>query len=99
MEADDGGPSGEELWVSTAYTYFPWSHGPQNCPGEKFSKVEAVAVLACLFKGHRLAVKRELGEGEVAARERALACTNDVNLEILLRMRNADSVKLTCTAA
>lgn len=40
---------GEELLVPKQNTYFPWSDGPQNCPGYKFSEVEAVAVLACLF--------------------------------------------------
>lgn len=89
----------EELWTSTAHTYFPWSDGPQNCPGANFSKVEPVAVLACLLRGHRLGVKKAPGEAEEGAEKRAIDCTNNVNLEILLRMRNADSVKLTCTVA
>lgn len=89
--------SSEDLWTPPAHTYFPWSDGPQNCPGAKFSEVEAVAVLACLLKSHRLGVKKEPGEGDGAARERLLRCINDVNLEILLRMRDADRVKLVCT--
>lgn len=93
------GLTGEILWTPNPYTYFPWSDGPQNCPGEKFSKVEAVAVLSCLFGTHRLGVKREAGEGEDAARKRVVSCINDVNLEMLLRMRNADRVKLTCTVS
>ncbi|KAI2465758.1 cytochrome P450 [Annulohypoxylon bovei var. microspora] len=59
---------GEELLIPKRYTYFPWSDGPQNCPGRKFSEVEAVAVLACLFHSHRLDVKREAGESETARR-------------------------------
>lgn len=90
---------GEDLWTPPAYTYFPWSDGPQNCPGAKFSKVEAVAVLACLLKSHRLGIKKGPGEGGEAARERVIECINDVNLEILLRMRDADSVRLICTEA
>lgn len=54
-------------------------------------------MLACLFRGHGLGVKREPGEGEEAARKWAINCTNDVKLEIVLRIRNADSVKLTST--
>lgn len=91
--------SSEDLWIPPAHTYFPWSDGPQNCPGAKFSRVEAVAVLACLLKGHRIGVKKEADEAEEAARERAIRCTNDVNLEMLLRMRDADRVKLVCTEA
>jgi cytochrome P450 len=90
---------GEDLRTPVPHTYFPWSDGPQNCPGEKFSKVEAVAVLACLLKSHRLTVKKLPGEAEETARERAIKCTNDVNLEMLLRMRDADRVKLVCTKA
>lgn len=95
----DSRPGGEVLWTPPAHTYFPWSDGPQNCPGAKFSKVEAVAVLACLLNSHRLGVKQEPGEGTEAARERVIKCINDVNLEILLRMRDADRVKLVCTEA
>lgn len=87
----------EGLWTPPAHTYFPWSDGPQNCPGAKFSKVEAVAVLACLLNTHRLGIKKEPGEGERRARKRVIECINDVNLEILLRMRDADRVKLVCT--
>lgn len=90
---------GEKLWTPAPYTYFPWSDGPQNCPGEKFSKVEFVAVLACLFRKNRLEITKMPGEGNEAARDRVIRCINDVNLEILLRMRDADRVKLTCTAA
>ncbi|RYO83349.1 hypothetical protein DL764_009462 [Monosporascus ibericus] len=85
---------GEELLVPERGTYFPWSDGPQNCPGKKFAEVEAVAVLACLFKTHRFHVKAEAGEGQEEARQRALDCTKDINMEMLLRMTNADRVRL-----
>ncbi|KAI0440354.1 cytochrome P450 [Xylaria telfairii] len=90
---------GEELLVPRQNTYFPWSDGPQNCPGKKFSEVEAVAVLACLFQRHRLLVKQRPNESDEAARKRALACTHDVNMEMLLRMTNADQVTLICKQA
>ncbi|KAI1074872.1 cytochrome P450 [Whalleya microplaca] len=91
--------SDEELLVPRQSTYFPWSDGPQNCPGKKFAEVEAVAVLACIFKTHRLHIMKEVGESNEAAQQRALDCTNDVNMEMLLRMTNADQVKLICRAA
>ncbi|KAI1421603.1 hypothetical protein F5Y12DRAFT_800736 [Xylaria sp. FL1777] len=89
----------EELLVPQQNTFFPWSDGPQNCPGKKFAEVEAVAVLACLFGQHRLLVKKEAHETDEAAQKRALACTNDVNMEMLLRMTNADQVTLICKKA
>ncbi|KAJ8130037.1 hypothetical protein O1611_g3593 [Lasiodiplodia mahajangana] len=84
----------EQLLVPKENTFFPWSDGPQNCPGKKFAEVEAVAVLACLFKQNRLFVKKEAHESNEAAQKRALACTHDVDMELLLRMTNADQVTL-----
>jgi cytochrome P450 len=42
--------------------YFPWSDGPQNCPGAKFAQVEFIAVLACLLRDHRVEILRESDE-------------------------------------
>ncbi|KAJ0123287.1 hypothetical protein J7T55_011752 [Diaporthe amygdali] len=89
----------EELWEPAPNTYFPWSDGPQSCPGKKFVQVEVVAILACLFKSHRLSVKKNPGESEEAARARVISCVNEVNMEVILRMKDADRVKLLCTEA
>ena len=75
-------------------TFFPWSDGPQNCPGEKFSQVEFVAVLAVLFHNHRVSVVQVGNETAHEATERALAVTQDCNMELLLRMQDADQVRL-----
>lgn len=80
-------------------TYFPWSDGPQNCPGKKFIQVEAVAVLACLFKSHRLSVQAKAGESAQAARKRVVTCVNTVNMEVILRMEYTKELKLVCTEA
>jgi len=75
-------------------TFFPWSDGPQNCPGAKFAQVEFVAVLACLFRDHRVGIVPAPNESFANARKRVLAMTEDCDLELLLRMRNADKVRL-----
>jgi cytochrome P450 len=84
----------EALFTPMQSTYFPWSDGPQNCPGAKFAQVEFVAVLACLLRDHRVGVVHELNESFEKARKRALATTEDCDMELLLRMRNADKVRL-----
>ncbi|KAI0146292.1 putative cytochrome P450 [Xylariaceae sp. FL1272] len=89
----------EELIVPNKSIFFPWGDGPQICPGKKFAEVEAVAVLACLFRTHRLAVQKQAGESESAAIQRAIECSNDVDLEMLVRLRDADRVTLVCRAA
>ncbi|KAG8169916.1 hypothetical protein KVR01_000661 [Diaporthe batatas] len=94
-EADSsGGPGQEVLSDPTPNTYFPWSDGPQNCPGKKFSEVESVAILACLFRKSRLLVRKTPGETEESAKKRTLACINHANHDLLLRMEDPDQVKL-----
>ncbi|KAI0897018.1 cytochrome P450 [Annulohypoxylon nitens] len=80
-------------------TFFPWGDGPQVCPGKKFAEVEGVAVLASLFKAHRISVKKERGESDEHLRKRVEYCLNDVDLEMLLRLRDADRVMLKCEEA
>ncbi|KAF7953306.1 hypothetical protein EAE96_006517 [Botrytis aclada] len=84
----------EKVITPAGSTFFPWSDGPQNCPGQKFSQVEFVAVLAVLLRDHKVSVVQNDDESPQKARERALAVTQDCNLELLLRMRDADQVRL-----
>lgn len=77
-------------------TYFPWSDGPQNCPGAKFAQVEFVAVLACIFRDYRMRIVPTPNEDWTQAKGRALATTEDCDLGLLLRMRVADQVRITC---
>ncbi|KAK6064490.1 cytochrome P450 [Seiridium cupressi] len=88
----------EELLVPQRGTFFPWAEGPQSCPGKKFSQVEAVAVLAHLFRDHHVRPKMEVGETEGDAIARAKTCVDDVNYQFLLRMNNPELVKLECVA-
>jgi len=84
----------EALMTPRQSTYFPWSDGPQNCPGAKFAQVEFIAVLACLLRDHRVGILREKDESFESARARALATAEDCDMELLLRMRDAEKVRL-----
>jgi cytochrome P450 len=75
-------------------TYFPWSEGPMNCPGRKFSEVEFTAVIACLMRKHRLSIIREAGEDERQARQRVRQVVNDCDNQMLLKMRDPGRVTL-----
>ena len=86
----------ETILTPAPSTYFPWSDGPQNCPGAKFAQVEFVAVLARLLRHHRLEVVKEPGESIEMARKRVLANTEHCDLELLLRMKDADKVRIRC---
>lgn len=82
----------EHLLVPEKGTYFPWSDGPRNCPGKKFAQVEFVAVMATLFRNHRVQPIARPGETQGQARRRVLGVVKDSNVELLLQMRDPDSV-------
>lgn len=88
--------SQETLVEAKQSTFFPWSDRPQDCPCKTFAQVEFVAVLACLLRDHRINVIMNPGESFPAARNRLLATTEDCDMELLLRMRNADRVRVEC---
>ena len=56
--------------------------------------MEFVAVLARLLRHHRLEVVKEPGESIEKARKRVLATLEDCDLELLLRMKDADKVRI-----
>ncbi|KAJ5108016.1 cytochrome P450 [Penicillium angulare] len=86
----------ERLITPARCTYFPWSEGAQNCPGNKFSQVEFVAVMAHLLRDHRIHAVPNPGETTGQLQSRILAVTRDVDLQLLIRMRDADRVQLSC---
>lgn len=101
MAGPAGPGSGEEGLVTPDQAVFlPWGEGPQACPGRKVAEVEEVAVLACLLKSHRLAIKKKYaGESDEAVHRRFEKCVNDVDCEMLVRLRDGDQITLTCTKA
>lgn len=75
-------------------TFVPWAAGPRVCPGRKFSQVEFTAVVACLFKKHRVQPVLEPGETGAEASQRILRVVEDSGLEVTLRMKHPELIKL-----
>jgi cytochrome P450 len=87
----------DELLVPPRDTFLPWSDGPQNCLGMKFSQVEFVAVLARLLFHHRLqVVKERQTESDAEATDRVWKAANQCDAQMLLRLVNPDRVRLSC---
>ena len=63
-------PEDEVLINPAKGTFVPWADGPRNCPGQKFSQVEFVAVMATLFSSYRakpvLSKEHSAGEAQRA---------------------------------
>lgn len=90
----------ETFFVPSKNIFVPWGEGPQICPGRRLSEVGAVAVLACLFRAHRLRIKNDSdGESDEATYGRFDKCVDDVDLVMLVRLKNADQVTLICEEA
>lgn len=87
----------EEIWDPDKTIYFPWSDGPLSCLGRKLSEVEFVAVLACILQKHRLSAKPKFeGETEQQIRQRVGKITNEASFEMLLKVIDADRVRVVC---
>jgi cytochrome P450 len=89
----------EKLVTPVRNTFMPWSDGPQNCLGIKFSQVEFVAVTARFFQSHRLFVQQLPGEDAAQTKERVLNVVEDCDAQLLLRMKNPDRIQLKCKKA
>jgi cytochrome P450 len=76
-------------------TYLPWSDGAQNCPGKKFSQVTFVAAIASLFQFHRVQVLCAEGESKEHLEVRLRTTINETAHGVLLRMKDADSLRLS----
>jgi len=90
----EAGTEPETIIVPKLGTYFPWSEGAYNCPGVKFSQVEFVAVMAVLFLEHRVQPLLKMGEDMEMARKRVINVANDCGVTLLLRMKDADTIRL-----
>jgi cytochrome P450 len=87
----------DELLVPPRGTFLPWSDGPQNCLGMKFSHVEFVAVLARLLFQHRLQVIKERPtETDSEATDRVWKVANECDAKMLLRLVDPDRVRVAC---
>ncbi|KAF2656622.1 cytochrome P450 [Lophiostoma macrostomum CBS 122681] len=91
IDADNG------FVVPRKGTYLPWSDGAQNCPGKKFSQVTFVAVVASLFRFHRVHPLCADGESDEELKARLHKTVEEISHGVLLRMKDADSVRLSWT--
>lgn len=95
-KAVNSGPDGpiETIVTPARNTFFAWSDGPQSCVGMKFSQVEFVAVLACLFQRHDVQAVKKPGETDRQMEMRIQAVVDDSNAIPLLKMLHSERAKL-----
>ncbi|KAI0836655.1 cytochrome P450 [Hypoxylon sp. FL0890] len=89
-------PGHEEIEMNQRGVFLGWSEGIRDCPGEKFSQVEFVALLVGLFRKWRVEpVKNHAGESIEAARQRVLnLIREDSGWVLLLQMLHLERAPL-----
>ncbi|KAI9713837.1 MAG: hypothetical protein M1820_000567 [Bogoriella megaspora] len=90
-----GIPGEEELIEPQPGTFIGWAGGPRVCPGKKFSQVEFAAVMAALFREHKVAPRAEGNETAQETRKRLERMIEDSTITaITLQMKNPRDVRL-----
>lgn len=90
-----GDVDGEELISPVRGTFLAWSDGLRDCPGKKFSQVEAVATIAALFKDWRVDPVTKQGEELGDARKRVLRfIEEDTGMVLLVQMLHPERCPL-----
>jgi cytochrome P450 len=84
----------EQLRSIPEGVYVPWSHGERVCPGKRFSQVELAAVLAVLFRKHRVEVVPEGHESPAEARKRAQMVSLDIQMTLLNEIYQPERIGL-----
>lgn len=85
---------GESLIEPAKGTYFPWSGGARVCVGRKFAQVEFVAVMAVLFRRHRVRAVKRLGETVEEAQRRVEGVVGDSLLRLTLQIRDPERAEV-----
>lgn len=88
----------EELISPLRGTFLSWSDGARDCPGKKFSQVEAVATIASLCKDWRVDPISNPGETLDDARNRVLRfIEEDTGMVLLVQLLHPERFPLIWT--
>lgn len=85
---------GEHFYVPPKGSFVPWAEGPRSCPGKKFAQVEHVAVMAALFRNHRVQPVLKAGESMKQACLRIMDVVEDKGMILLLQMLNPENANV-----
>lgn len=75
-------------------SYVPFSEGARSCPGRKFAQVEHVAVMATLFREHRVQPVLQPGEYMEQALKRIMKVVDDNGMVLLMQMLHPQNAVL-----
>ncbi|CAL8574175.1 hypothetical protein XPA_000143 [Xanthoria parietina] len=85
----------ESIMTPPKGSFIAWSEGMRNCPGKKFAQVEFVATMATVFRNYKARPVVKHGETLDEAKVRVLNVVKNSTVELLLQMKDPDSVAVT----
>ncbi|GME48497.1 uncharacterized protein K452DRAFT_130448 [Neofusicoccum parvum] len=94
-EGDGASIDREYILTPPRGAFMAWSEGNRACPGKKFAQVEHAAVMAALFRSHRVDPVELAGEDAEQARKRTTDCIADSGMVLLFQMLRPQDVALT----
>lgn len=95
IEVDDNGE--EQIVTMPKGTFLPWSDGARACPGRKFGQVEHVALMASIFRDHKVEPVPEKGETVGQTRKRIQDVIQDSGMVLNIQMKHPERAKLRWT--
>lgn len=84
----------EEFYKPLEGSYAPFSEGLRSCPGKKFAQVEHVAIMATLFREHRVRPVLQAGESMEQALKRIMNVVEDKGMVLLMQMLHPENAVL-----
>lgn len=76
----------ESFYTPPEGSFIPFSEGTRRCPGRKFAQVEHVAVMATLFREHRVQPVLQPGELMDQSLKRIMKVVEDKGMVLLMQM-------------
>jgi cytochrome P450 len=84
----------ESIYKPPDGCYIPFAEGTRSCPGRKFAQVEHVAVMASLFRAHRVQPVLRAGESMKQASKRIMDVIDDRGMKLLMQMLHPENAVL-----
>ena len=80
----------EQIVAQPRGTFLPWSDGNRACPGRKFGQVEHVALMASVFRNHKVEAVPEKGESTEQTRKRIMSVVNDSGMVLNVQINHPE---------
>lgn len=90
----DGPFDCESIYTPSEGSFIPFSEDARSCPGKKFAQVEHVAVMATLFREHRVQPVQQPAEAMEQSLKRIMKVVEDKGMVLLMQILHPQNAVL-----